>query len=293
MDPAAISAFVAVGDKGGFRAAAAVLGITSAGVSKAVATGSAARRDARGADAPFGAPADRRRDRPCKAIQAELEEAGQEAAETVALTQGRLVVSTTRTFERLRLMPVIADYVKHHPQVEIEARSNDRPADLVADGVDLAIRVGHLPDSSLIATRVGWTRFVMCGSPDYLAAHGAPARPDDLARHTVVGYIAPDTAIRFTYRFLVNGVARAMFVPSRLTVYDGESLVAAGVRSVGLIMANDYVMEQFINDGTLVPVLRAYELPAIPISAVRLPTRNPLPAARAFTAMLQRRLASP
>ena len=182
--------------------------------------------------------------------------------------------------------------MRQHPQVEVEARSNDRPADLVGEGVDLAVRIGRLPDSSLIATKVSQTRFVMCGSPEYLAASGTPERPDDLHRHSIVGYVAPNTAIQFNYRFLIDGAARTMSFSPRLMVDDGEALVTAGVRSVGLVMANDYLMERHIADGELVRVLRSFEMPPVPISIVQLPTRNPSPDARAFVAMLRRRLAT-
>jgi DNA-binding transcriptional LysR family regulator len=295
MDLAAISAFVSVGEKGGFRAAAAALGMTSAGVSKAVARLEAqlgvmlvARTTRLVRLTPAGVAFHAR----CKAILADLDEAGHEASEGSALPQGRIVVSVSRTFGRMRVVPVIADYVKQYPQVEVEVRLSDRLVDLVAEGVDLAVRIGHLPDSSLIATRISQTGFVICGSPEYLAASGIPAHPYDLQHHSVVGYVRPNTAVRFTYRFLVDGVAISMSLPFRLTVDDGEAAVFAAVRSVGLVMVNDYVVEEHVADGSLVRVLREFELPPVPISVVHLPTRNPSPAIRAFEMMLRRRLAS-
>ena len=293
MDLAAISAFVSVGDKGGFRAAATVLGITSAGVSKAVSRLESevgvtlvARTTRSVRLTPAGSVFHAR----CKAILADLDQAGREAAEGSAQPQGRLVISLSRVFGRMRVLPVIADYTKRYPEVEIEVRLSDRLADLVAEGVDLAVRIGDLPDSSLIATRIGQTGFVMCGSPEYLATRGVPAHPDDLHRHSVVGYVAPDTAVRFTYRFLVDGAVKTVNFPSRLNVDDGEALVGAGARSVGLVMANDYLMEKQIAEGSLVRVLREFETSPVPISVVQLPTRNPSLAARAFVTMLRRRL---
>ena len=295
VDLSAISAFVSVGDRGGFRAAAAALGITSAGVSKAVAR----------LEAQLGVTLVARTTRSvrltsagvifharCKAILADLDQAGHEAAEGGAVPQGQLIISVSRAFGRMRVLPVIADYVRQYPQLEIEVRLNDLPVDLVKDGVDLAIRIGHLPDSSLIAARVSQTGFVLCGSPEYLATNGVPVHPDDLHHHNIVGYVAPGTAIRFAYRFQINGVERTMSLPSRLTVDDGEAAVTAAARSVGLVMVNDYHLEQHVRDGGLVRVLRAFETPPVPISVVQLPTRNPSPAAQAFTAMLRRRLAA-
>jgi len=210
MDLAAINAFVSVGDKGGFRAAATALGITSAGVSKAVSrletqlgvtlvarTTRSVRLTAAGA--VYHAR--------CKTILADLHQAGQEAVEGSASPQGKLVISASRVFGRMRVLPVIADYVKQYPQVEVEVRLSDRVVNLVDEGVDVAIRIGHLPDSS----------------------------------------------------------------------------------SAGLIMVNDYLVEPFLEDGSLVRVLREFEMPPVPISVVHLPTRNPSSAARAFIGMLRRR----
>lgn len=295
MDLAAINAFVSVGDKGGFRAAANALGITSAAVSKAVSR----------LEAHLGVMLVARTTRVvrlttagvlfharCKTILADLNQAGHDAAQGSALPKGRLVISVSRVFGRMRVLPVIADYVKLYPQVEIEVRLSDRPVDLAAEGVDLAIRIGQLPDSGLIASRVSQTGHILCGSPEYLATAGLPTHPEDLHQHSVVGYVTPDTAVRFTYRFMVDGVAKAMTLPSRMTVDDGEALVVAGKRSVGLIMANNYLVEQHLEDGSLVRVLREFEMPWVPISIVHLPNRTPLRAVHAFTAMLRSRLAN-
>lgn len=295
MDLAAISAFVSVGDKGGFRAAASTLGITSAGVSKAVSRLEAqlgvtlVARTTRSVRLTSAGLAFHAR---CRAILADLEQAGHEAAETSAQPQGRLVISASTAFGRLRVLPVIADYMRQYPLVEVEARLSDRVVDLVPERIDLAVRIGHLPDSSLIGTKIAETGFVMCGSPEYLATSGPLDHPDDLSRHAVVGYVAPDTAVRFRHRFLVDGTEQALSLPSRLLVDDGEAMVAAGARSVGLVMVNDYLVEKHLADGSLVRVLREFETPPVPISVVQLPARNPSQAAQALTVMLRRRLAA-
>ena len=295
MDLPAITAFVSVGDEGGFRAAATALGVTSAGVSKAVARLEAqlgvtlVARTTRSVSLTSAGVMFHAR---CKAILADLDQAGHEAAEGAAVPQGRLVISVSRAFGRMRVLPVIADYVRQYPQVEVEVRLNDRPVDLVKDGVDLAVRIGHLPDSSLIAARISQTGFILCGSPEYLATSGMPAHPDDLHHHSIIGYVAPGTAIRFIYRFQIDGAERTMSFPSRLTVDDGEAAVTAAARSVGLAMVNDYHVEQHVAAGSLVRVMRAFETPPVPISVVQVPTRNPSPAARALTVMLRRRLAA-
>jgi len=295
FDLAAIRAFVAVGDVGGFRTAATALGMTSAAVSKAVSrlerqVGVALfARTTRSVRLTSAGESFHAR---CRAILADLDHAGHEAAQASASPHGRLVISASRVFGRMRVLPVVANYLKQYQQVEVEVRLSDRLVDLVTERVDLAVRIGHLPDSSMIATRISQTGFVLCGSPEYLATYGTPRHPDDLTGHSVVGYVAPDTATRFAYGFLVDGEPRLMSLACRLTVDDGEAAVSAAARSVGLVMVNDYLADEHILNGSLVRVLREFEMPPLPISLVYLPTRNPSPAAQAFAGMLRRRLAS-
>lgn len=290
MDLPAISAFVAVGDSGGFRAAAAVLGVTSAGVSKAVARLEAqlgvtlvARTTRRVRLTPAGGAFHAR----CKAILADLDEAARQAGEAASAPRGRLVVGAPVSYGRTRVLPVLAEYMSLYPEVEIVLRLSDHVADLVVEGVDLAVRIGHLPDSGLIATRIAQSGFVLCGSPAYLGRAGVPLHPDALADHRFVGYLLPGTATRFTYRFQVEGLVRAMSFPARLTADDGEALVEAALRSLGLVMVADYLAEPHVAAGCLVRVLAEFEMPPAPVSVVHLPTRTPSPAARAFTTLLR------
>jgi len=292
MDLAAISAFVTVGDSGGFRSAASILGMTSSGVSKAIARLEQrlgiqllARTTRSVRLTPAGAAFHQR----CRAILADLSEAEHSAAAASIVPQGRLVVTMSSTgFGRNRVLPVIAEFIKMHPQVEVEARLSDRLVDLVDEGIDLAVRIGTLPDSGMIASRVGETGYVLCGSPEYLAAAGLPAHPDELPQHSFVGFVTPGTASRFEYRFQIDGEPRSMYFPAQLTVDDGEALVTGALHSVGLIMIVDYLVEDHIRAGRLVRVLREFEMPPVPVSVVHLPSRHPSPAARVLIEMLRR-----
>lgn len=293
MDLAAIGAFVAVGESGGFRSAAARLGMTSSGVSKAISRleaelGSALlTRTTRSVRlTPAGAAFHAR----CRAILADLDEAGHRVAAASETPRGRLTVSMSTVFGRRCVLPVVAEYVRRYPEVEVQARLGDRVVDLVEEGVDLAIRIGHLPDSSLVATRIGWTGYVLCGSPAYLGAAGVPTHPDDLAVHAFVGFVAPGTEMRFAYRFIVDGVPRSVSYAARLTMDDGEALVEAATRSVGLVMVVDYLVEDLLRAGRLVRILRDFETPPVPVSVVQAPSRRPAPAARALIEMLRSRL---
>jgi DNA-binding transcriptional LysR family regulator len=297
MDLAAISAFVTVGDTGGFRSAGLVLGMTSSGVSKAVARLEKrigiqllARTTRSVRLTPAGAAFHSR----CKAILSELSDAEHSAAAASTVPQGKLTVTMSSTeFGRNRVLPVITDFIKLHPQVEVHARLSDRLVDLVEEGVDLAVRIGTLPDSGLIATKISETGFVLVGSPEYFATAGLPSHPDDLTEHKFVGFVTPGTASRFEYRFLVDGQPRTMMFPSQLTVDDGEALVAAALRSVGLIMIVDYLVDDLIRTGQLVRVLRNFEMPPMPVSVVHVPSRHPSPAARVLINMLRQGIRRP
>lgn len=295
MDLAAIGAFVAVGECGGFRAAATTLGMTSSGVSKAVARLEAAlgvELLARTTRSVRLTPAGEAFHARCKSVLADLEQAGHQATTGSASPRGRLTVSMSTVYGRVRVMPVIADYVREHPEVELRASLGDRMVDLVEEGVDLAIRIGHLPDSGLVATRLGWIGYVLCGSPAYLGTAGVPAHPDDLGSHAFVGFVAPGTGTRFASRFMVDGTPRSVVRPARLTVDDGEALVEAAARSLGLVMVADFLAEDLIRTGRLVRLLRSFEMPPVPVSIVHAPTRHPTTAARALIGMLRHRLRS-
>jgi LysR family transcriptional regulator for bpeEF and oprC len=296
LDFAAISAFVTVGDSGGFRSAADILGMTSSGVSKAIARLEkrvGVQLLARSTRSVRLTPAGAAFHSKCKTILAELSDAEHDAAGASVVPSGRLTVSMSATgFGRNRVLPIIAEFVKQHPQVEVQARLSDRFVDLVEEGVDLAVRIGKLPDSGLIATKIGETGFVLCGTPGYLAAAGVPSHPDDLVNHRFVGFVTPGTASRFEYRFAVNGQIRTMQFASQLTVDDGEALVTAAMSSVGLILIVDYLVDDLLQSGRLVRLLRDFETLPWPVNIVHVPSRHPSPAARLLIDMLKRGMKS-
>src|SRR3982751_3262030 len=121
-------------------------------------------------------------------ILADLDDAEQEASALQATPRGLLRVNGPLSFGTRQLAPAIADYLAACPEVEIDVTLNDRVADLVEEGFDLAIRIGRLADSSLIARRIAPCRIVTCAAPAYLAKHGTPAKPADLAAHNCLGY---------------------------------------------------------------------------------------------------------
>jgi DNA-binding transcriptional LysR family regulator len=292
MDLPAISAFVAVGETGGFRAAATVLGMTSSGVSKAVSRLEARlgiQLVARTTRAVRLTPAGKAFHGRCKSILAQLGEAEHSAAAASVIPQGKLTVTMPSTgFARSRAIPIIAQFVQLHPQVEVEARLSDRVSDLVEEGIDVAIRIGPLPDSQLIAVKLWNVALMVCGSPEYLAENGVPTHPDELENHRFVGFVTSGTSARYEYRFTIDGRVRTMQFQSQLTVDSGEALVVAASHSAGLVMVTDYLAEDMLRSGRLVRILTEFEAPPMAVSIVHAPSRHPSPAARVLIDMLRR-----
>ncbi|MDB5971142.1 MAG: LysR family transcriptional regulator [Hydrocarboniphaga sp.] len=182
---------------------------------------------------------------------------------------------------------MVAKFIRLHPQVEVEARISDRNVELVEEGVDLAIRIGNLAHSGLIARRIGETKLALCGSPEYLASAGVPSHPRDLVNHRFVGFMTPGTTNRYKYRFMIDGEVASLSFGSSLTVDDGDALVAAALQSMGIIMVADYLVDDLVQSGKLVRILQEYAMPSMPISVVHAPSRHLAPAAKVLIDMLR------
>ncbi len=164
--------------------------------------------------------------------------------------------------------PVLADMAAAHPQLEIDAAFSDRVADIVGERFDAAIRIGDLPDSTLVARRIGPVRALVAASPDYLARRGRPETPADLSGHECLGYAgAPDGS----WRFRRGGKRFDVRATGRLRADSGEALVQWAVAGLGLAAVPEHLAEREIASGALVTVLEDYELPAFGVYVVRPP----------------------
>jgi DNA-binding transcriptional LysR family regulator len=159
----------------------------------------------------------------------------------------------------------------------------------VEEGFDLAIRIGGTGAQNLVARKLGEARLVLCASPDYIARHGAPAAPEDLARHNCLTY---EYALRDAWTFRdASGRERTVRVAGSLNSNNGDLLAAAAVQGVGIVLEPDFIVGSELKMGNLVPVLESFEAPASPIYAVY-PSRRFLPAkVRAFVDFLVERFA--
>lgn len=202
----------------------------------------------------------------CKRILEDVDEAERVAAGEFSEPRGELVITAPIVFGRLHVLPVITEFLSAYPAVDVRLVQGDRIVHLLDEHVDLAVRIGPLPDSRLTATRVGGTRRVVCASPAYLAAHGTPATPNELGGHRCITFEAMSAAE--TWRFPVDGVEISVPVRSRLMVNTAEAAIDAAVAGAGLTRVLCYQVEAAERDRQLQRVLRGFEPAPAPISLV-------------------------
>ncbi len=197
-------------------------------------------------------------------ILEEVEEAERAAAGEYAAPKGELVVTAPIVFGRLHVLPVVTEFLSAFREVTIRLVLADRLANLQEDHIDLAVRIGDLPDSSLVAQRIGRIRRVVCASPAYLAARGTPRTPEDLASHDCVVFsgFAGSGAWSFTRP------ERSLAVPARLVVNTAEAAIDAAIAGAGLTRVLSYQIAAAQRSGALTAVLKDFEREPWPISLV-------------------------
>lgn len=223
----------------------------------------------------------------CTRILADLEEAEQAVADLHAAPRGRLRVNAPVSFGVMHLAAAVAEFVERYPAVEIDMDLNDRYVDLVDEGYDLAIRIGRLRDSSLIARRLAPARMALCASPAYLIKHGTPQSPDDLANHQCLIYT--NLATPDVWQLQVNGETRAVRVSGPLRGNNGELLRDAAVAGMGIVMSPTFLCGNALSSGTLLSFM-ADSLPSdAGVNAVYPQNRHLSPKVRVFVDFLVQR----
>ena len=284
--------FVAVGELEGFAAAARRLGISPAAVTRAVSTLeehlgvkllARTTRNVRVTEAGSRYLEDSR------AILASIVEANEAAAGINASPQGTLSVTAPVLFGKLYVMPSIVDYLKEYPEVDVSAFFLDRVVNVVEEGMDVAVRIGHLPDSGLRAIRVGQVRRVLCASPAYLAEHGVPQRPSDLHKHTIIaGNGTPGTS----WRFSASGEPTAIRLKPRLSITSNDGAIAAACAGLGIAQQLSYQVAEQVARGTLQIVLEHFEESPWPIHVLHRESKYGSTKVRAFIDRLAAHLRS-
>jgi DNA-binding transcriptional LysR family regulator len=202
----------------------------------------------------------------CKRILDQLGEAERAATGEYSAPKGDLIITAPIVFGRLHVVPVVAAFLKAYREIDIRIVLADRVVNLLEDHIDIAVRIGELPDSSLVATRVGAIRRVVCGSRAYFAERGTPKSPSDLATHDCVtfeGLMSPHT-----WAFRMGKADTPVAIHSRLVVNTAEAAIDAAIAGVGITRVLSYQIASAMRTGALALALEEFEPAPWPISLV-------------------------
>ena len=282
-----MSVYVAVAEEAGFSRAARRLGISPPAVTRAVHTLehelgvkllTRTTRQIRVTEAGSRYLEDARR------ILAEVAEAGEAAAGLNAAPRGNLAVTAPALFGRMYVMPGIVDYLRRYPDMTVSALFVDRVVNLIDEGLDVGIRIGELPDSTMRAIRAGQVRRIVCAAPAYLKAHGIPRRPADLARHVVIA--ASGVSPLAEWKFSGAGKPAVVRIQPRLTVTSNDAAIAAALAGFGVTRLLSYQITPHLAAGKLKIILDEFEPPPLPIHVLHREGRQASAKVRAFVDMI-------
>ncbi len=228
----------------------------------------------------------------CRQIMENIEEVERTAAGEYRAPQGDLIISAPLVIGRNHVIPVLVEFLRTYPEIRAHIHLSDRVSNLLEEHVDLAVRLGELPDSDMIATRVALISRVLCASPAYLQSRGVPERPEDLTSHdciTYEGYSAADM-----WEFRQGQTSQVIKVSSRLSVNLAEAAVIAASTDAGVARVLSDQVDHLLKAGTLVRLLQDFEPAPMPVSLVY-PSQRQVPLKlRAFidfaTPLLRERL---
>jgi DNA-binding transcriptional LysR family regulator len=214
----------------------------------------------------------------CRRVLAEIDAAEKSLRSRKAKPKGRLRVTAPVAFGQLRVAPVITAFLTRYPGVEVELLLLDRVVDLVEEGVDAAVRIAHLPESSLVATQVGTARRVVCASPGYLKRAGIPQTPGDLAGHGCIVF----TGLTFNNEWTFSGKPSQVSVRPVLRTNQFNVAIDAIANGLGCGQFLSYQVEALVAAKKAMRILEAFEPPAVPIQVVYPHARFLSPNVRAF-----------
>jgi DNA-binding transcriptional LysR family regulator len=251
-----MAAFVRVVDSKGFSAAAPALGLTPSAVSKLVTrlearlgvrllqrTTRALRLTEEGE--VFYAAAQR--------IVGEIETLEDQITGHSGTPQGLLRVTTSLAFSTHQLAPVLSEFLARHPLVQLDLLPTDRVIDMVEDGIDVAVRIGRLADTSFMARKIGEDKRLICAAPSYLARHGTPRRPEELARHNCI--VSRERTHLNRWPFKIDGQVSEIEVGGRVAINEGEMQMQLALQGIGIARLTRLTLARAIRDGALVPLL--------------------------------------
>jgi DNA-binding transcriptional LysR family regulator len=222
----------------------------------------------------------------CRTILAQVQDAEAALHSRRAAPHGRLAITASVLFGQRYVAPLMSEFLRRHREVSGELLFVDRVVNLVEEGLDAAVRIGRLPDSSLVAIPMGRVRRVVCASPKYLRARGVPRRPDDLRAHACVSFTGLAPHAEWTFRARPPKVALA----SVLTCNQADTALAACAGGLGVGCFLSYMVAPHVRAGRLKYVLEDFEIEPMPVSFVYPQSRRLSPTVRAFADLCAERL---
>ncbi|KXF75689.1 LysR family transcriptional regulator [Paramesorhizobium deserti] len=286
----ALQVFVRVAETGNFAKAARQLNLNPPAVTRAIAGLEAVigtRLFIRTTRSVMLTETGQRYLEDCRRILSDIQEADAAAAGSFSRPSGTLTVTASVLFGQIYVLPILLEYLDIYPSVTVRSLFLDRVTNLVEEGIDVAVRIGHLPLSSLSAVRVGTVRRIICGSRDYFRRQGMPSVPADLAAHQIVAatsaWASPD------WRFGRDGRTSVRVTP-RLMCNNNEAAIEAAVRGWGLTRILSYQVAPLIAEGKLIPILTDHEEEPLPIHIVQPEGRRAAAKIRSFVQLAAKRL---
>ena len=219
----------------------------------------------------------------------EADEAELEAKGAGAGLSGRLRVCAATTFARLMVIPRLPEFIERHPDLEVDVILDDRVIDLVSEGIDIALRMGELADSSAVARRIAACRRSVIATPRYLERHGVPKQPADLSAHQAIVY----TELGNSWIFRKEGTAAPAVITGRVRFSAAEGIRAAVLADMGLTVASDWMFAPELQSGAVMRVMSDWQLPAVDLWAVFPTGRLASAKARALADFVESIVAQP
>ena len=278
-----LRAFIAVAEAGGFAKAASSLNSSPPAITRAVA----------GLEDRLGVRLFNRTTRTvhltepgvrfledARRVLSDLDTAEQDVKGEARLATGQLSITASLAFGRSVLQPIVANFTEAHPLVSVSMLLFDRVVDLVDEGFDLAVRIAHLPDSSLVSSHIGDVRRILVASPDYLAKRGTPQRPADLKLHAVIAHTA--LTPNREWRFVDAGKPARLALRPRVEVNDAHAGIQLAEQGTGITIVLSYMVADALRAGRLVPVLNDFAPSPVPVHLIYAQRRIIAPKVRAF-----------
>ena len=286
-----INVFVAVVDTQGFAGAARKLNLSPPAVTRAInelETYLGVRLLTRTTRIVKVTEAGARYAEDCRGVLSQLNEADESASGLHSTPRGRLTITAPVGFGAMYVTPVVTEYLARYPEVTASCWFMDRVVNMLDEGVDVGVRIGELPDSSMQAIRVGRMRLLICATPAYLAEHGEPKSPEDLEKHMIIA--ASGATSTSEWRISSQGTPSVVKLRPRLITTTSDTAIAAALTGFGLTNVLAYKVAKHLREGRLKAVLSDFEPPALPVHVLHREGRHATQKARRFIDLAVERL---